>query len=149
MRGPSHRALFSRRLLGFRDSGIFPGHVGSRPAPGNHVPYRQRLQAHFARRRSPLDPRARSPRASRHSHGSAALARRSAPGPIRIGAAETDLNRHRSKIIRYSQTFRNLSRRFFGYPLPAGDFPLKLNSTNTVYTACIMRNLTQPIIRSS
>ena len=31
----------------------------------------------------------------------------------------------------------------------AGDFPLKLKTTKTVYTACIMRNLTQPTIRSS
>jgi hypothetical protein len=28
-------------------------------------------------------------------------------------------------------------------------FPLKLKTTNSVDTACIMRNLTQPIIRSS
>ena len=28
-------------------------------------------------------------------------------------------------------------------------FPLKLKTTHTVYTACIMKNLSQPTIRSS
>ena len=61
-------------------------------------------------------------------------------------------NLARSALLRLSDTRPTSWRKSWGsYPytaLAACDFPWKLLTHNIVYPACIMRNLTQPTIRS-